>query len=412
MATFIDPRDALMVPDVTAAATSGYELGRKIKTDMLADQNAAEKKAMMQADKSRMEKVRMLSSSIMRTGDRSDPRLADLAMMDQTVFDDTFKSMGLISTQQKADAAEFAYNLQRTPFDRRDDVIKQRIASLTSQGRDASDSTELLDMTEDEQKTYIDVVQMGMLPVKERLEFGTKQKIEQQELKEKTAKAEKAAIDSKFAESLAIMDLEKSGAQIESMKNNAAIARENNRIAAIRAAQGAESNAISREKLSLDIQQAEAQRDAVVKKEAAKARNGVAAIDNFGATVQKIMQTPMSTIKSAAGPVDQFFPTILPSTANFEELIKSSQAQIFMAQLPNLVSMGALSNAEGDRIVGSLQPTSLRQSPEALIENFNYINAAMIKAKKYLIANGGGYAEPQKPGAGELSNGFRPKGGQ
>lgn len=198
------------------------------------------------------------------------------------------------------------------------------------------------------------------------------------------AKASKAATDAKFAESAAVQDLAKGGWEISKLQNDIGISRQNAQIAAMNAATAREGNSLKREELGLKLQEKIAKRDAAVNGKVAEIQSSRATIDNMLNTADRVLNTPLDVIGSAAGPISSRAPTLSQDTADFEELINTLSSQAFMAQIPALKGMGALSNAEGEKLQASLQNLSLRQSPERLVENVKEAQRLILKSRATL----------------------------
>lgn len=204
------------------------------------------------------------------------------------------------------------------------------------------------------------------------------------ELGAKQAKAQKAAVDAKFAESAAVQDLAKAGWDIAKIQNDIGISRQNSQIAAMNAGLKRETNDLKRMELMQKVQGAQLKRDGEVREKVAAVETGRATIDNMLNSADRILKTPAGVISSAAGPISSKLPTLSSETADLEELVTTLSSQAFMAQIPNLKGMGALSNAEGEKLQASLQNLSLRQSPERLIENVQEAQRLMLKARSSL----------------------------
>lgn len=209
------------------------------------------------------------------------------------------------------------------------------------------------------------------------------------ELTEAQAKAQKAAVDAKFAESNAALDLQKKGWDITKIQEDIKIARQNASIAALNAQIAREGNQLKREELGLKLQEMKEKRDTAVREKAADLESARGNVDNMLNTADRILKTPMGVVGSAAGPVSSRMPTLSQDTADFEELVNTLGSQAFLAQIPNIKGMGALSNAEGEKLQAALQNFSLRQSPERLMENVKEAQRLLIKARKNMTARSG-----------------------
>jgi hypothetical protein len=215
-------------------------------------------------------------------------------------------------------------------------------------------------------------------------------------LREQTAKAgeaessaQKSAVAAKFAESDAALDLQKKGWDITKIQSDINIAKQNARIAAMNAATAREGNQIKREENQLKLQDMVQKRDEAVRTKAADLESARTNMDNMLNTADRILKTPIGVIGSAAGPVSSRMPTLSQDTADFEALVETLGSQSFMAQIPNIKGMGALSNAEGEKLQAALQNFSLKQSPERLLENVKEAQRLIMKGRANLVRKSG-----------------------
>lgn len=208
-------------------------------------------------------------------------------------------------------------------------------------------------------------------------------------LTESQAKAQKAAVEAKFAESGAALDLQKKGWDITKIQEDIKISKQNAGIAALNAQISREGNQIKREENQLKLQDLVQKRDSAVREKAAELEAARANMDNMLNTADRILKTPVGVVGSAAGPVSSRMPTLSQDTADFEALVETLGSQSFLAQIPNIKGMGALSNAEGEKLQAALQNFSLRQSPERLLENVKEAQRLITKARKNMTARSG-----------------------
>lgn len=209
------------------------------------------------------------------------------------------------------------------------------------------------------------------------------------ELSEAQSKATKAAVEARFAESNAALDLQKKGWDITKIQEDIKISKQNANIAALNAQISKEGNNLKRQELQLKLQDMQEKRDTAVREKAADVSSARSSMDNMLNTADRILKTPIGTVESAAGPVSSRMPTVSQDTADFEELITTLGSQSFLAQIPNIKGMGALSNAEGEKLQAALQNFSLRQSPDRLLENVREAQRLILKARKNLTARHG-----------------------
>lgn len=209
------------------------------------------------------------------------------------------------------------------------------------------------------------------------------------ELSASQAKAQKLAVDSKFAESKAVQDLQKGGWEIQKLSNDINISRQNAQIAALNAQTARETNVLKKRELEEKLQDKQLSRDQAVQAKASEVTTARASMDNFLNTADRFLNTDIDVIKSAAGPVSSRLPTLSADTADLEELLTTLSSQAFMSQVPNMKGLGALSDAEGAKLSTSLQNLSLRQSPERLMENVREAQRLILKGRANLATKYG-----------------------
>lgn len=268
-------------------------------------------------------------------------------------------------------------------------VLDENIAAMENAGQDSSALKTIRETMQRDPKitgAQIGLTLSSLEPDRWAKVAGEMRAAEQApfEMTEKQAKAQKAAVDANFAESIAVQDLAKKGWDIAKIQNDIGISRQNSQIAAMNAGLKRETNDLKRMELQQKVQAAQTKRDSEVLEKTAQVETGRAAIDNMLNSADRILKTPAGVISSATGPISSKLPTLSSDTADLEELVTTMASQAFMAQIPNLKGMGALSNAEGEKLQSSLQNLSLRQSPERLIENVQEAQRLMLKARSTL----------------------------
>lgn len=211
------------------------------------------------------------------------------------------------------------------------------------------------------------------------------------QLKESEAKAEKAAVAAKFAESDAVMKLQKDGWDIKKIQNEIGVSQQNVRIAAANAQIAREGNQIKRQELGLKLEEMKQKRDEVIRTKTSEIESARGDMDNFLNTADRFLNSgigkdgkPNSTLRAATGPLDSRFPTMQPEVADIEALAETLGSQAFMSQIPKMKGTGALSEKEGEKLQSSLQNLSLKQSPERLVENVKEAQRLILKARKNL----------------------------
>jgi hypothetical protein len=215
------------------------------------------------------------------------------------------------------------------------------------------------------------------------------QALEPSQLSESQARAQKAAVDAKFAESDAVLEQQKKGWDITKIQEDIKIAKENARIAAINAQISREGNGLKKQELSLKLEEMKLKRDEAVREKVATVESARATMDNLLNTADRILQTPIGVVESATGPLSSRLPTMSQDVADFEALIETMGSQAFLSQIPAMKGTGNLTEREGDKLQAGLQNLSLKQSPKRLIENVREVQRLILKGRKGIAAKHG-----------------------
>lgn len=193
------------------------------------------------------------------------------------------------------------------------------------------------------------------------------------DLTEKEAKAAKAAVDAKYAESQAVIDLQKKGYDIEKIKNDIQISRENSRIAALNSAIAKEGNEIKRQELGVKLAEFQQKRDDAIRTKVADVTAARASVDNLLNDLGKILNTPVSVIDDATGSIggSAFGQKIEfdQPTVDFIQTVKGIDSQAFLTQIEKLRGTGSITQVEGEKAAKALKNLSLEQSTEQLVAN-------------------------------------------
>lgn len=213
--------------------------------------------------------------------------------------------------------------------------------------------------------------------------------LEGAELTEKQAKAHSAAVAAKFAESEAALELQKKGWDISKIQEDAKIAKENTKIAALNAATAKESNEIKREDLKARLAEATRKRDIELRERTARLESERGSMDNMLNTIEQVLKTPAGVLDDITGPIDSWLPTLGYAEKAAEKKVELLSAQAFLAQLPNMSGFGSLSDAEKKAIESSLQSFSLEQDTEDLLKNVRETKRLLVKMRSNLATKYG-----------------------
>lgn len=268
-------------------------------------------------------------------------------------------------------------------------ILDKEIEARKNSGQDAADLEEIRKTVESDPKGAAASIGLALSSLEpDRWAKIASERRESQmapaKQTEAQAKAQKAAVDAKYAESAAVQDLAKGGWEISKLQNDIGISRQNAQIAAMNAATAREGNSLKKQELQLKLQEKIDKRDETIRTKASEIESSRATIDNMLNTADRILATPFDVIESAAGPISSRLPTASSDTADLEALVDTLSSQAFMAQIPALKGMGALSNAEGEKLQASLQNLSLKQSPERLVQNIKEAQRLILKSRANL----------------------------
>jgi hypothetical protein len=309
----------------------------------------------------------------------------------------------LSAEQQKAElgAASRVFGaLNANRPDMAEALLTERIEALKNANQPATEEEGILEIIRTDPnraKGYLGVTLASIVgPEKFAESFGKiggelrEQEMAPAQLSEAQSKAQKAAVDAKFAESQAALDLQKRGWDITKIQEDIKIARENSRIAAINASISRESNDLKRAELAAKLAEAQEKRDAALREKVATVESASASMDNMLNTADRILSTPASVIRAATGPISTRTPTLSQDTADFEELVNTMSSQAFLAMIPTFKGGGgAGADAEGAKLQQALQNLSLRQSPERLLENVREAQRLILKGRSSLARKHG-----------------------
>lgn len=407
-----DPTQSVMGGVQSAMAISNLQNQKQLQDLKLAEaQKAAEQQAALQADLGRvasnptpsalasiMVKYPQLSEQFKRTYDvlNTEQQQSRLGQATQ------------VYTALQAGKPEIAQQLLT------DQATAYRNSGMEREAKTLEDLGQLIKTSPETAKTSTGLFLASAMGPDKFTETFTKLQTEQRaaekapyELTEAQAKAQKAAVDAKFAESNAALDLQKKGWDITKIQEDIKIAKENSRIAALNATISREGNALKKQELGLKLEEMVQKRDEAVRTKAADVESARSNMDNMLNTADRILKTPIGVVESAAGPISSRMPTLSEDTADFEALVDTLGSQAFLAQIPNIKGMGALSNAEGEKLQAALQNFNLKQSPKRLMENVREAQRLILKARKNVAER---YGVPEKvpdtpaasPGASEI----------
>jgi hypothetical protein len=404
----------LNLPDPTQNVMSGVQsaLGiANVQAQVAEKQRAAEQQAQLQVDLGRV------------ASNPSPSALASMMVKYPQLSEQFKRTYDVLNTEQQqsrlGQATQVYAALQSGKPEVAQQLLTEQAAAMRNSGQEQEAKTaetiaELVKLHPETAKTSTGLFLAHAMGPDKFTETFTKLQTEQRaaakapfELTEAQAKAQKAAVDAKFAESNAAVDLQKKGWDITKIQEDIKIAKENSRIAALNAVVSREGNTLKKQELGLKLEEMKQKRDEAVRTKVADVESARGNMDNMLNTADRILKTPIGVVESAAGPISARMPTLTEDTSDFEALVDTLGSQAFLAQIPNIKGMGALSNAEGEKLQAALQNFNLKQSPKRLMENVREAQRLILKARKNVAER---YGVPDKvpdtpeaaPAAGEI----------
>lgn len=288
-------------------------------------------------------------------------------------------------------------------------LLEKRIEAMKNSGQPTQDFEPLLELVKsnpEQAKGYAGLVLSHVMgPEKFSTTFEALGKEERaqakapSELEEARAKAETEKVKAKFAQSNALLDLEKKGWDIKAIGADIDLRRDANRISAMNAATAREGNTLKRQELSLKVQEAQTKLDDKIREKVATAEAGASNIDNMLNTVERIKTN--KSLNDVLGSIEGRLPAVVSDEASDAiALIDTLGSQAFLAQIPNIKGMGALSNAEGEKLQAALQNLSRTQSEKQFRTNLDEASRLLKKGRENLSRSTGvPLGKPDTPAA-------------
>jgi hypothetical protein len=142
-----------------------------------------------------------------------------------------------------------------------------------------------------------------------------------------------------------------------------------------------EDQALKRQELQAKIDEAKRKQSTELQQKVADVEGARFNIDNMLNTADRIMQNP--ELNSVIGTIQGRMPVLLNDQAqDAVALIETLGSQAFLSQIPNVKGMGALSNAEGEKLQNAFQNLGRVQSEKQFKENLKEAQRLLLKARQ------------------------------
>lgn len=206
-------------------------------------------------------------------------------------------------------------------------------------------------------------------------------------VKEAAAKADGAQADAttkgvtaKYADRNALADLEKKGWDIKAVQGDIEFKKNQTQIGYLNAKIAREGNALQKQKLQLELDKAVQERDDKVREKVSKVEGATASMDNMLNTVERLLQNP--ELDDVLGSLEGRMPGISDGESDAVALAEQLGSQAFLSQVPNIQGMGALSNAEGEKLQAAFQNFKRSQSEGQFRANLKEVKRLVTKARE------------------------------
>lgn len=404
-------------------ALQGFQGGFNIGSVMQQRQAQQEQQAAQQQAAARMQAD---LSAVAGNPNASGADYAGLMTRYPQLSENLKRSWDVLDTQQRQSKLDQASQVYSALQSGKPQVAKDYLQGLADAAQNSGNARELAGLQAMIKQIDIDPAaaktSMGMALVSQAGpdkfaeafgKFGAEQRAQDlapEELKQKRAEATIKAEEAKAAPQRVALELQKQGWDINKIQEDIRSSKENTRLRAMEVSLSRENNQLKRKELEQKISEASEKQLEKVREKAADLESARGQMDNMLNTADRILATPKDVVGSAAGPISSRMFTASQDTADFEELVNTLGSQSFLAQIPNIKGMGALSNAEGEKLQAALQSLSLRQSPERLLTNVREAQRLILKsrqnlAKRYGAPDTGPDRPDAAPAAGDFGGG-------
>ena len=217
--------------------------------------------------------------------------------------------------------------------------------------------------------------------------------------RQEAADATTKEVTAKYADRQALVDLETKGWNVKAIQNDIEYKKQANRIAAMNAATSRANSDLQRQELALKLDEARGKLADKVREKVATAEAGATSIDNMLNTIERIKKNP--SLNDVVGSIEGRLPVVFSDeAADATALIETLGSQAFLAQIPNIKGMGALSNAEGEKLQAALQNLGRVQSEKQFRTSLDEAGRLLKKGRENLSKSTGvPLSKPDTPAA-------------
>lgn len=286
------------------------------------------------------------------------------------------------------------------------DLLKQQAAGLRNSGKEAEAKAaetmaKFIEMDPKSAKTTTGLLLSSLMGPEKFADTFTKLETEgreaalqpakltaaQAEAAKKLSEAKLEDIKARYGEQNAITDLAKKGWDIKNIESEILNRKETNRIAAINASIAGRNADTNRGELVLKRDKFTAENADKVRARVSEVTTARSNIDNMLNTADQILKHP--GLENATGSLAGRTMSIRQDSADFDALVGNLGSQAFLAQVPQMKGLGALSENEGKKLEAALQSFDQKQSAKQFADNVREAQRLMLKARTNLVTKYG-----------------------
>jgi hypothetical protein len=395
--------DFNLLPNPSQSIAAGMNMGAALNQEQ---QKALVNKAAQEANKQMQQDIGAIVSKRV-------PTAKDYATLTTKYpqFSEQFQqAWGMLNKEQQSNritqASDVYSALEAGRVDVAQDLLEEQAQAAENSGNAPSAKAartliKVIDANPDAAKTSVGMRLASMMGPDKFTETFTKLEQERREksldpskLTKAQADARKAATEADFTEAQIVGDLQKQGWDIYKIQEDAKVAKENSKIAALNAQIKREANDIKRDQMQIKLDEMKRKRDEAVQARVGEVESARGNIDNMLNNVDRILQMPTGTIEDATGAWDGSWiggviDTFDQDVQDFKALMENLDAQAFLAQVPQMRGLGALSENEGKKLSAALQSFNRKQSTEQFVKNLKETQRLMLKARETLAKSYG-----------------------
>jgi hypothetical protein len=395
------------------AAMQGYQFGAGIRDDQLKQQQLALAQAQQQ----------QLQQDILAVRQSSNPSqgIADLALKYPQLSEQFKRSYDMMSTEQQQNRLSYGTQvyaaIQNNQPQLAVQMMRQRAEQMKASGANneaqgAASFADLIEKSPEAAKVTAGLMLSGMMgPEKFATTFaqlGQEQRAQAEapaDLAKKNAEAGIKGVEAAAAPQKTALDLENTRSQIDDRAAQREIARLDTQIKQANSETQRGELILQRDKLTAELGQKQKDR-------AQASQDQYDTLQQSISTVDSLMKHPGLEGWFGAGTISGKQAAIIPGTdaKDFRAQLETLKSQAFMAEIKKMQGLGALSNAEGEKIASALANLDADQSQKQIKNALGVVRGVMQRAQEKLVGSGtlsteGGGFVMKTPGYGVVKDG-------